>query len=91
MLSCVPYVCMRSRDVLNSSIYLILSSSMDLGASGRLSRAFKQCQNFPSDPLVRGPASQGPEMKEQPNLQQLGCFGPHMFLRMASGTCHAKK
>ena len=52
MLSCVPYVCMRSRDVLNSSIYLILSSSMDLGASGRLSRAFKQCRNFLSHPLV---------------------------------------
>ena len=55
MLSCIPYVCMRSRDVLNSSIYLILSSSMDLGASGRLSRAFKQCRKFPSDPLVLYP------------------------------------
>ena len=51
MLSCVPYVCMRSRDVLNSSIYLILSSSMDLGASGRLSRAFKTCQNLLSHRL----------------------------------------
>ena len=46
MLTRVPYVCMRSRDILNSSIYLILSSSMDLGASGRLSRAFKTCQNL---------------------------------------------
>ena len=54
MLSCIPYVCMRSRDVLNSSIYLILSSSMDLGASGRLSRAFKQCRNFLQDPLEAG-------------------------------------
>ena len=34
-----------------SYIYLILSSSMDLGASGRLSRAFRGCQNLLSDPL----------------------------------------
>ena len=46
MLTRVPYVCMRSRDILNSSIYLILSSSTRVDAVWRALRPFKDGQNL---------------------------------------------
>ena len=47
----VPYVCRWSGDVLNASIYLVSSSSTDLGAYGAHSSASKGRQFFLPDPL----------------------------------------